>query len=45
LDAEYDEVDDDIIPATIHRKAGLHQEGLSPDEGEQTHLAGSGVRA
>jgi hypothetical protein len=36
-------VDDDVIPATTHRKAGLDQEGPSPHEGEQTHLAGSGV--
>jgi len=45
LDAEYDGVDDDVIPATTHRKAGLDQEGPSPHEGEQTHLAGSGVHA
>jgi hypothetical protein len=38
-------VNDDFIPATTHRKAGLDQEGPSPHEGEQTYLAGSGVHA
>ena len=45
LDAEYDGVDDAVLPAITHRKAGLGREGQLPHEGEQTHLAGSGVLA
>jgi hypothetical protein len=35
----------EVLPATTHRKVGLGQEGQSPHEGEQTHLAGEGVHA
>jgi hypothetical protein len=45
MDAEYDGLDDAILPATTYRKEGLDSEGQSPHEGEQTHLAGSGVHA
>jgi len=38
-------VDDEVLPGTTHRKAGLGQERQSPHEGDQTHLAGSGVHA
>jgi len=38
-------VDDAVLPATTYRKAGLGLEGQSPPEGEQTHLAGSGLIA
>jgi hypothetical protein len=43
MDVEHDGVDDEVLPATTHRKAGLCQEGQSQHEGKQTHLAGSGV--
>jgi hypothetical protein len=45
LDAEYDGVDDAVLPATTYMKVGLGQEGQSPHEGEQMHLAGLGVHA
>jgi len=49
LDAEHDGVDgstNEYLPATTLRKAGLGQEEeQSSHEGEQTHLAGSGVHA
>jgi hypothetical protein len=45
LDAEYDGVDDAVLPATTYSKASLGSEGQSPYEGEQTHVAGSSVHA
>jgi hypothetical protein len=38
-------VNDAVLPATTYRKACLGREGQSPHEGEQIHLAGSGVHA
>jgi hypothetical protein len=45
MDAEYDGVDDEVIPATTHMETGLGREGQLPHEGKQTHLAVSGVLA
>jgi hypothetical protein len=38
-------VDDEVLLATTHMKAGLGQEGQSPHEEEKMHLAGLGVHA